>query len=137
MTSYRKDEKPSTPAHTPGPIKHLTVGARTARAAFLGARDGWVCHYCHCNLSTVMDKQQTVIAVNLYEHKVITYAEFQSMLATVNPSRCPSPTIDHKLPQADGGTHDIDNLVLCCGDCNSEKSARFTYAQFLLRKRHP
>lgn len=28
-------------------------------------------------------------------------------------------SIDHLMPWAQGGTHDVDNLVVCCGVCNS------------------
>lgn len=28
-------------------------------------------------------------------------------------------TVDHVLPQADGGSHDAHNLVTACGDCNN------------------
>lgn len=31
-------------------------------------------------------------------------------------------TKDHLMPQSKGGGHDIDNLVLSCGPCNSLKS---------------
>lgn len=33
------------------------------------------------------------------------------------------PTIDHWLPQSRGGTDDIDNLRLCCRQCNIAKGA--------------
>lgn len=35
-------------------------------------------------------------------------------------------TMDHVLPLSRGGTHDLDNLVLACGFCNSSRSARTT-----------
>lgn len=31
-------------------------------------------------------------------------------------------TVDHVVPLAQGGTNDIDNLVLCCRDCNLRKN---------------
>ena len=33
-------------------------------------------------------------------------------------------TIDHVLPLCRGGTHDLDNLVLACGFCNSSRSGK-------------
>jgi 5-methylcytosine-specific restriction endonuclease McrA len=30
-------------------------------------------------------------------------------------------TIDHVIPQVDGGTDDLSNLVLACSDCNCSK----------------
>ena len=32
-------------------------------------------------------------------------------------------TVDHILPQSKGGGHDLDNLQLLCGACNSKKGA--------------
>lgn len=32
--------------------------------------------------------------------------------------------VDHTIPLAQGGTDDLDNLVLCCGPCNARKGAR-------------
>jgi 5-methylcytosine-specific restriction endonuclease McrA len=60
----------------------------------LGERDGqgWACFYCHAPL--------------------LPYG--------VNGQKR-SPVTDHKTPFADGGTHDVDNLVLCCRDCNNRK----------------
>jgi 5-methylcytosine-specific restriction endonuclease McrA len=31
--------------------------------------------------------------------------------------------VDHVIPRASGGTHDLDNLVACCAPCNSRKGA--------------
>lgn len=33
-------------------------------------------------------------------------------------------TVDHIIPQCQGGTHDWDNLVSCCKRCNSSKGGR-------------
>lgn len=33
-------------------------------------------------------------------------------------------TLDHKVPQSRGGSHDPENLCCCCGSCNSSKGAR-------------
>ena len=33
-------------------------------------------------------------------------------------------TVDHILPQADGGTHSYKNVVACCFECNSRKQAQ-------------
>lgn len=32
--------------------------------------------------------------------------------------------IDHKLPVARGGQHELDNLSVCCRGCNSEKGVQ-------------
>lgn len=48
-------------------------------------------------------------------------------------------TIDHKVPECLGGTHDIFNLVLCCNACNLSKDAKtleeFLISEFLLSRR--
>ncbi|MCI3238198.1 HNH endonuclease [Streptomyces spinosisporus] len=36
----------------------------------------------------------------------------------------PATTADHVIPQARGGTHDLDNLVPACGPCNTAKNNR-------------
>jgi hypothetical protein len=33
-------------------------------------------------------------------------------------------TLDHKIPQSKGGSHDPENLVTCCLPCNSSKGAK-------------
>jgi 5-methylcytosine-specific restriction endonuclease McrA len=32
-------------------------------------------------------------------------------------------TRDHKIPRSRGGSSDQRNLVLCCGECNSQKGS--------------
>lgn len=67
----------------------------------LAMRDGgWVCHYCGCELlpQGVQSKWDRKIPLN-------------------------APQVDHKTPQKQGGTDDLDNLVLCCISCNGEKRA--------------
>jgi 5-methylcytosine-specific restriction endonuclease McrA len=32
--------------------------------------------------------------------------------------------VDHVIPRAVGGGHDLDNLVACCAPCNTRKGAR-------------
>ena len=34
--------------------------------------------------------------------------------------------IDHNMPRKDGGTNDLNNLVLLCSPCNRKKSYKFT-----------
>lgn len=43
-------------------------------------------------------------------------------------------TFDHIVPQAKGGSDDVDNLVLCCARCNSEKGKK-DYIHFLTDRR--
>ena len=32
--------------------------------------------------------------------------------------------VDHVIPRANGGGHELDNLVACCAPCNSRKGSR-------------
>ena len=41
----------------------------------------------------------------------------------ISLSRRASYHIDHVVPIAKGGTHDITNLILCCPECNLKKQA--------------
>jgi 5-methylcytosine-specific restriction endonuclease McrA len=67
----------------------------------LGLTDGWRCHYCHVELGDVSQH-----APNM-------------------------PTLDHKVAVINGGTDELDNLVLCCSRCNSRKNRHHTYESYL------
>ena len=41
---------------------------------------------------------------------------------------------DHKVAESLGGSHDLDNLVVSCKRCNTEKGGK-TYLQFLKDRR--
>lgn len=34
------------------------------------------------------------------------------------------PNIEHQIPLSDGGTNELENLVLCCYGCNADKRCR-------------
>lgn len=42
-------------------------------------------------------------------------------------------TIDHKIPRSRGGTNQIENLCLCCKQCNKEKGSMLV-TEFLRKK---
>lgn len=50
---------------------------------------------------------------------------------TPRPNGTCEATVDHKIPTSRGGNSEADNLVLCCTSCNSRKSNRYTYEQYL------
>ena len=62
-----------------------------------------LCHYCGC-------KTRISILPGNYPNKA---------------------TIDHKVPKSNGGTNDIDNLVMACTECNRKKSS-ISYEEFML-----
>jgi hypothetical protein len=41
-----------------------------------------------------------------------------------SPEAMSQASIDHQIPVALGGTDDLENLVLACRECNSEKGAK-------------
>ena len=44
--------------------------------------------------------------------------------------------VDHIIPRSAGGTHDLDNLVACCKQCNTRKGSK-NEAVFLGRQSTP
>lgn len=73
-----------------------TRGKRSIRRRLI-ERQGLECFYCHCELvepttNTIVEKLEKVWA-----------------------------TIDHLIPRGNGGTHDLDNLVLSCPTCHKER----------------
>lgn len=106
----------SAPILTPGSDlrksykkKHKSLKRYTLRIAL---RDGgWFCHYCGIRL----DPQAKTLPYVRDEHRYFGL------------DRCGLPVdfvqVDHIVPVARGGGHEIDNLVLCCPYCNSFKRA--------------
>ena len=80
---------------------------------------GWFCTYC---------------GVQLVDGTIITNAfmwlpEYGIPKPQI-PSGAKMATLDHKIPQSKGGSDDMDNLVLCCPECNWKKSNRVSYEDF-------
>jgi 5-methylcytosine-specific restriction endonuclease McrA len=73
------------------------------------AHNGWTCHYCGIGLIDVCSDRDM-----LYDERGGRY---------IDPS-CGKkpPTLDHVVPQALGGSHCEDNLVLACQPCNARKN---------------
>lgn len=74
----------------------------------LAERDGPWCRYCGCDVVLEHDDPR-----NPYDPATNAW----TMVV-------PFGTIDHVVPQILGGTHDLANLVLACGDCNTRKGTR-------------
>lgn len=68
----------------------------------IGNRDGWNCHWCKMELTT--EKNERTRKTNM-------------------------ATLDHKIPQADGGSNHIDNLLLSCKNCNHRRGC-LTYEEY-------
>src|SRR4051812_7730413 len=39
----------------------------------------------------------------------------------LGPEQCGTPTLDHLIPREQGGTNEAQNLITCCGVCNSRR----------------
>ena len=114
-----------------GNPRQLTSESRRKRAEYLAELSGWACHYCQRELNSCQEIASTKRAEMLYGHGMIGYYGFRELMQGIDPDPKRLPTLDHKLPQSKGGTHEIDNLVLCCRSCNSQKGFSRTYESFL------
>jgi len=66
-----------------------------------------------------------------YRVRVPTYERRNSYKWVYQPlSKYDIPQVDHKLCKANGGTDELDNLVLSCGLCNHSKWTS-DYAEFV------
>lgn len=97
-------------------------------------RDGWTCHYCGIDLIPAGMEH-----VYCYWKEPILHWDHCGCgqhIAGVEPCvegggwyikkgyRVRAATVDHVVPLARGGTHDLDNLVLACMGCNCRKGVR-------------
>ncbi len=67
-------------------------------------RDGPFCFYCNRVLKM---PTQDVMNIEKWAERGVYYA-----------------TVDHLIPRREGGTHDIDNLVLACSICHRKRHER-------------
>lgn len=98
-------------------------------------RDGLTCHYCNYQLThpeSIAYKQKNGMVdrgtiVKWSSPIRIIWFNFDEDV--VFPLHICLPTVDHKLPVKQGGTHQLDNLVLACFSCNSKKGQK-SYKEF-------
>lgn len=105
----------------------------TSRRLEVAERDGWWCHYCGIEL--IPDGMES--AYCYWRDPVVSYdhcgcgkhAPGEACTSgggwyVKRGYRVASPTVDHVVPLARGGTHDPENLVLACMACNCKKGVR-------------
>lgn len=81
---------------------HRTYVARFGAA--IAKRDGgWFCHYC----------------------KIPLKRGGPQMIRKLRKSSLGLATVDHVVGRGRGGSNDLDNLVLCCAQCNDLKNSAF------------
>lgn len=95
--------------------------------------DSWkVIHrgHQHCRRLRVQQGNSGLVTAevlkSLYAIEICSYCQKH-----IEPNR---RTIDHVVALAKGGLHHPDNLVMACGNCNSEKSTK-DVSDYLQRKR--
>ena len=86
--------------------------------------------------NSVKTKTTKVIKVKSFENKDLTLK--QSMLIVFkNCHYCNikldeyNRTVDHLVPKSKNGSNHIENMVMCCDNCNSLKS-NMDYADFVM-----
>lgn len=110
-----------------GEVKPFRREQRERILGFLGAKDGWTCHYCSLKLASYAEQARGM------QYWRDEQGEIHSSYTP--PLGVGMPTIDHKVPISRGGTHHADNLVMSCYACNSQKCHLFAYQDFLEKKR--
>lgn len=118
--------------------KKLSACKRKATFDALIKRDGLCCHYCGDKLTREEDithrphpwlRGRTEIGnvIRWFDPIII---DFETEDAVIEfPPEVKLPSIDHKLPPKQGGSHEIDNLVLSCFPCNIKKGSK-SYKEF-------
>lgn len=85
-------------------MSNIQTATRRKIATQLINRDGYNCHYCGCVL--------------------------ENSIAGYNPK---GASIDHVIAQDNGGSDNLDNLVLSCRKCNQNKKTKH-YQEFRFMK---
>lgn len=100
---------------------------RETVVAAIYQRDGEKCHYCRRLLANLQQRSM-YYAIKLKSDFRESISQDEYTFATTFDVTT-LPTIDHKVPRSKGGSHGIDNLVVCCKSCNSRKKNR-PYEQY-------
>lgn len=74
----------------------------------IALRDQWRCWYCGRYLHLSIPARDGLTDREWYAH----------------PDWETYGTIDHQIPQIQGGSHEMENLVFCCRTCNNQKKNR-------------
>jgi hypothetical protein len=104
-------------------------------------QDDGCCHYCGAELvfltanEPVEDtegNEHTYLGIESHTPRLVVKTVIQTGESRLlrYPENVDMFTVDHKVCQADGGTHDLENLVAACFRCNATKHARYDYETF-------
>lgn len=99
----------------------------------IAGRDGWICHYCGCEL---MDgAAHNSIKQALQDNLSIQGSGVGQSELDAYKRGAKRATIDHIVPISKGGNpNDRSNMVLSCQVCNSSKSTK-SYKEFTRSER--
>ena len=97
----------------------------------MAEREGWNCHYCGKALSPPPEKRKETV------YTILDNGQPGWYVYTIRdiPENFVQATLDHKIPRSKGGDGGLSNLVLSCVDCNNEKSDKYTYQEFMDKKK--
>lgn len=106
-------------------MRALKGDTKRKRMGQLVSQNGWRCHYCHIALVPEGYEDRHCTPWITDTHQVGTDRKLSNGRGDFAlPLHLGQPSIDHIIPQAEGGTHDLHNLVLCCLECNLSKKTR-------------
>lgn len=91
-------------------MSEMSRKAKEKARKVLSERYGWNCFYCGKKL--VPDGKWKEFCYSTDGHSFTPIPGYGM------------PQLDHILPSSRGGGNALDNLVLCCGQCNSRKNDR-------------
>lgn len=94
---------------------------------------GWVCHYCGDQMPTFEEVRELFTIRQCWDEESRSWGT-ETVTTPTGPFY---PTLDHKIPRAQGGSNAPENLVLCCFRCNAKKGSRYTYDEFLALMQGP
>lgn len=112
--------------------REMPTKLKAPRMEALAKLQGWRCYYCHIflvprGMEAVFCKPTTYMTYSKENRPAFIGAGWKWWIL---PEGMGEPTLDHKIPVSQGGTHDLDNLVLCCKSCNCRRHTRHSHEEF-------
>ena len=98
----------------------------------LANRDGWVCHYCVKPLVPLHVGKTDTRYRHVFAYEIMPDGTEWPVWET--RPEYGEATVDHIICRIDGGSDDLDNLVLACWWCNTKRNVK-PYEVFLQQKR--
>lgn len=93
----------------------------------LAERDGWTCHYCQKSLVPNNVGKENPLYRHIFGYEILENGEKIPLWET--KPEYGDATVDHIVLRKNGGTNDLDNMVLACWECNTERNIK-PYKEF-------